>query len=398
METSRKVNFDNTATAFSYKSTADLRRANFIFSLVNHPWMSGLATGLVRLALNLGLPVEEIIRRTAFNHFCGGISIRDSEKVIANLAAYKVSTILDYSVEGEKSEAGFDATMEETLQTIALAKTSKHIPFAVFKVTGLASVELLEKIQSAASLTELENAAWERVQSRVNSICSAGAAAGIPVLIDAEETWIQEPIDKLAYDMMQRFNKDRAIVYNTYQMYCTRSLSNLKSAFHDAAMHQYYLGAKLVRGAYMEKERERAADMGYDSPIHPSKEATDTAYNQALNFCLDNKQRIYLMSGSHNDYSNYYLVDLMGLHGLAANDPRVWFAQLYGMSDNISFNLAGAGYNVAKYLPYGPVRSVMPYLFRRAQENTSVAGQSSRELRLIREELRRRRNPATSNA
>lgn len=391
METRPEISFDDTATAFSYKSDKELSKANFVFTVVNHPWVSAISTGAVKLGLKLGLPIEGIIKATVFEHFCGGESIDKAEQAIQRLGQYHVGAILDYSVEGEHTEKGFDETLEETLHTIDKAKTNKHIPFCVFKMTGVASAELLEKVQAKQTLKTEEQDAFERIRNRVDAICSKAAGAGIPVLIDAEETWIQDPIDALAYEMMAKYNKEKAIVYNTYQMYRTASLKNLRDAFHAAAMHNYFFGAKLVRGAYMEKERKRAADNNYTDPIQPTKEATDDAFNKALEFCIDNKQRVSVMCGSHNDYSNYYLTILMNKHGMKANDARVSFAQLYGMSDNISFNLAKAGYNVAKYLPYGPVKSVMPYLLRRAEENTSVAGQSSRELTLIRKELKRRK-------
>lgn len=394
METRPEISFDDTATAFSYKTNTELRKANFVFTVVNHPWVSATSIGLVKIAFQLRLPIEGIIKTTVFEHFCGGESIEKAGQVMQKLRQYQVGTILDYSVEGEHSENGFDATMEETLRTIEKAATSQNIPFSVFKVTGLAATELLEKIQSKQILTTEEQEAFERVRVRVDAICASAYQNGIPVLIDAEETWIQEPIDALAYEMMQKYNKEKAIVFNTYQLYRTASLKNLREAFHNAAMHTYFLGVKLVRGAYMEKERERASANKYEDPIHPTKEASDEAFNKALEFCVDNKQRITLVCGSHNDYSNYYLTILMEKHSMKPNDSRVWFAQLYGMSDNISFNLAKAGYNVAKYVPYGPVKSVMPYLFRRAQENTSVAGQSSRELILIRKELNRRKQRA----
>lgn len=391
MEASPKVSFEDTSVAFSYKSNAALKKAHFIFSLVNHPWISSLATGAVKLALKLRLPIEGIIRKTAFEHFCGGESIEKSQPAINLLARYHVGTILDYSVEGEKSEAGFDQTTEETIRTMEKAKGSNSMPFSVFKVTGVAAFDLLEKVQKNEALTNEEKQAFDRVRQRVDKICSRAHTLQVPVLIDAEETWIQDPIDALAYEMMAQYNKERAIVFNTYQLYRTEALQKLKDAHQEATAHNYFLGAKLVRGAYMEKERSRAEEMGYPSPIHPTKEETDKAFNQALAFCLDNKQKISFMCGSHNEYSNHYLTVLMEKHGLRNDDPRVWFAQLYGMSDNISFNLAKAGYRVAKYVPYGPVRAVMPYLFRRAEENTSVAGQSSRELTLIRKELERRR-------
>jgi proline dehydrogenase len=391
MEADPKVSFENTAVAFRYKSSAALQKANFIFSLVNHPWISSIATGFVKLAFKLHLPIDTIIRKTAFDHFCGGESISKSQEVIARLAKYKVRTILDYSVEGGKTEEGFDHTLDELLRAIENAKHSDNIPFSVFKVTGIASFELLEKVQREGTLTIAEQQAFQRVRQRIHTLCEAAFRSGVPVLIDAEETWIQDPVDKIAYEMMALFNKEKTIVYNTFQMYRKDSLKNLREAFQLAAMHRFYLGAKLVRGAYMEKERDRAEKLGYPSPIHDNKAGTDAAFNDALLFCLENKQRISMMCGSHNEYSNHFLTIMMEKHGLKKDDKRVWFAQLYGMSDNISFNLAQDGYLVAKYVPYGPVRSVMPYLLRRAEENTSVAGQSSRELTLIRKEIRRRK-------
>jgi proline dehydrogenase len=391
MEPEPKISFENTATAFSYKSNAELRKANFIFSTVNHPWISAAATGLVKTALDLRLPIEGIIKKTVFDHFCGGESIEKSDAAIQKLGAFGVGTILDYSVEGEKSESGFDKTLNELLRTLDKASTSKHIPFSVFKVTGLASASLLEKVQRGDKLSDDEKAAFARVRERVDRICRKAYEHKVPVLVDAEETWIQEPIDALAEEMMARYNREKAIVFNTYQLYRTETLTNLHQAFKKATDNNYFLGAKLVRGAYMEKERERAERLGYPSPIQPDKAATDKAFNDGLLFCIQHIDRVGLMCGSHNEQSNHLLVRLMAENGISADDSRVWFAQLYGMSDNISFNLAKAGYRVAKYVPYGPVRAVMPYLFRRAAENTSVAGQSSRELLLIRKELNRRR-------
>lgn len=391
MESRPIISFEDTAVAFSYKSDADLRKANFIFSLVNHPWISFVATGFVQIALKAGLPIEGIIKKTAFDHFCGGESIEKSEGVIQTLSQYHVGTILDYSVEGEKSEAGFDLTMEEILRTIEKAHKSQNIPFCVFKVTGLASGEILEKMNSRQALSEKENTSFQSARNRVDKICERAHSFGVPVLIDAEETWIQDPIDQMADEMMAKYNREKAVVYNTYQMYRTSSLDNLYGDYQDALSGQYFLGAKLVRGAYMEKERKRAEKLNYPSPIHPDKAATDKAFNEALEFCVSHVSRVYVMCGSHNEFSNGLLTQLMSEKKLDSNDPHIWFAQLYGMSDNISFNLAKAGYNVVKYVPYGPVKSVMPYLLRRAQENTSVAGQSSRELTLIRAELKRRR-------
>jgi len=392
MKPETTVSFEDTAVAFQYKTDAAMRKANFIFSLVNHPWVSAVATGSAKLALKLHLPIEGLIRKTVFDHFCGGENIEDAEPASANLAHFGVKTILDYSVEGEKTEAGFDATMEETLRTIEKAHQSKNIPFSVFKVTGLAATDLLEKVQKKLILTPEEHKSFELARHRVDNICRQAHALGVPVLIDAEETWIQDTIDQLAYEMMEKYNREKAIVFNTYQLYRTASFQQLQTAYENALRHHYYLGAKLVRGAYMEKERARAEALGYASPIQPDQEATDKAFNDALAFCVTHRTYISTMCGSHNEYSNHYLTHLMIAENIAPNDPRIWFAQLYGMSDTISFNLAKAGYNVAKYMPYGPVRAVMPYLLRRAAENTSVAGQSSRELMHIRTELKRRRN------
>ncbi len=392
MEVETKVKFEDTAIAFSYKSIAELKKANFIFTLVNNPIMSSLAIGAVRLGLFLHLPIKGLIRSTVFDHFCGGESIEQCEPIIKKLGDRGVSAILDYSVEGAKTEVGFDKTTDEILRTFDAAKGNDTIPFGVFKMTGIADTSLLEKINSKKILTTEEQAAFERVRDRVDKICNKAHEYQIMVLIDSEETWIQNPIDQLAYEMMKKYNTKSAIVFNTYQMYRADMLTNLRNAHHEAVTHNYYLGVKMVRGAYIEKERERAKKRGYADPIHLTKQATDDSFNSGLAFCIDNKQRVSLMCGSHNDYSNYYLTVLMDKHGMKNNDSRIWFGQLFGMSDPISFNLAREGYNVVKYLPYGPVEAVIPYLLRRAEENTSVAGQSSNELRLIRKELSRRKS------
>lgn len=391
MEIQPQINFNDTEVAFSYKSDRELKKANFIFSIVNHPWVSSIATSLAKATLSLKLPVKGLIRSTVFEHFCGGETIEHSVSTINTLNRFHVGAILDFSAEGAKSEDGFDHTTEEILRTLDKAKGNAAIPFTVFKSTGLVMMEVLEKVQSKSEMSAEEKEAYQHFRDRVEKICARAFEYDVPVMIDAEDSWIQNPIDELAYEMMKKYNQKRAIVYNTYQMYRTDMLENLRHAFHTAAMHNYYLGVKMVRGAYMEKEAERAEKMGYPNPIHPNKQATDDSFNKGLAFCIDNKQRISLMCGSHNEYSNQYLTVLMEKHSMKNNDPRVWFAQLLGMSDNISFNLAKAGYNVVKYVPYGPVELVMPYLIRRASENTSVAGQSSRELTMIRKELARRK-------
>jgi proline dehydrogenase len=392
MDSRPAVDFGDTEVAFSYKSDRQLRKANFIFTLVNHPWISAVATGSVKAALALRLPVKGLIKSTVFDHFCGGETISQSLGTVAELARYGVSTILDYSVEGESTEAVFDDTAAQILLTIDNARDNPDIPFCVFKMTGIGSADVLEKVQRGAALSDSDRKAFDRIRERVDRICAKGHEYGVPILIDAEESWIQEPIDGMAYAMMEKYNRRRCIVYNTYQMYRMDMLDNLKRAIAKAKQTGYLLGVKMVRGAYMEKERERARKLGYADPICPTKEATDTLFDDGVALCVDTREFVSLVCGSHNEDSNRKLAELLHDKEIAHNDTRFWFAQLFGMSDNISFNLARAGYKVVKYVPYGPVTSVMPYLFRRAEENTSVAGQSSRELGYLRKEVARRRS------
>ena len=388
-ESDPSLNFNDTEIAFRYKDDKEMRRALFIFSVVNHPWISALGISLVRLAIFLKLPVTAILRNTVFRHFCGGETIDESRTLISKLGAFQVQTILDYAVEGEKSERGFDTTCSEVLKTFDEAVLSKNVPFCVFKVTGMADMTLLEKIQAGATLTEDESNAYARVNSRIRTICEKSAQTGIPVMIDAEETWIQDPIDALALAMMKEFNRTKALVYFTCQMYRRDMPERLKRSMETAKQEGFILGVKMVRGAYMEKERERATTKGYPDPIWPDKTSTDKAFNDGLRFCVENSGHIRLVCGSHNEESNRLLADLMTSKAESVNG--VWFSQLLGMSDHISFNLAKSGYQVVKYVPFGPVLSVVPYLLRRAEENTSVAGQSSRELLLIRKEVNRRK-------
>lgn len=392
MDLKAHVDFDNTEIAFSSKSNKRLLKARLLFQVVNHPFLSAISTGVVKVALALKLPIAWAIKPTVFEHFCGGETIKESAGSIDELASFGIKTVLDYSVEGEDSEKDFDRTMEETLRTIEMASKNNNMAFCVFKPTGVASQKLMGKIQSGVQLTEDEDGQWARAKNRFNSICKAGYENKTPILIDAEDTWIQDPIDQVTLDLMRSYNRETAIVFNTYQLYKKSALEDLKNHYAIAKNEGFILGAKLVRGAYMEKERERAQKEGYPDPINTTKENTDRDYNRALDFCIENIENIHLFSGSHNEYSNYYLTVLIEKYNLQHNDPRIFFGQLYGMGDHISFNLAKAGYNVAKYVPYGPVRSVMPYLFRRAEENTSVKGQSSRELTLIRKEIVRRKS------
>jgi len=378
--------FNNTGVAFAAKSNWKLKKAYWLFTIVKNPVLSRITTTLAKI-----FPVKPIIKATIFDHFCGGETINESWKVIDLLAKFDVQAILDYSVEGGQSEKGFDETTEEIIRTIIHAGNNDRIPFAVFKVTGIAHEDVLEKVQNNQELTGDEKEAYSRVVERIDSLCGASFEHNVPIFIDAEDSWYQDVIDDIVYDMMEKYNRKEAIVFNTFQMYRKDMHGNLLTAIKNAREKGYYFGAKLVRGAYMEKERERAAEKGYDDPICVDKEATDKSYNEGLKVCIDNFDIVAVANCTHNEYSSYYLAELMEEKGIARDDRKVYFSQLLGMSDNISFNLAKAGYNVAKYVPYGPVRSVMPYLIRRAEENTSVAGQSTRELSLIKAEIARRK-------
>lgn len=395
---SHKISFEDTSTAFADQSDWELKKTYLIFAAMNQNWLVKIGTFFIKLFLYLKFPIKGLIKNTVFEHFCGGESIEDCRKTIEKLDHAHVGTILDYSVEGEASEKSFDATVNEILHTIEKASKTPAVPFAVFKVTGLADTDLLEKVQSNQPLDAEEQAAYDRVRHRVNVLCQAAHDWHVKIFIDAEESWIQDTIDALAYDMMVRYNQKQAVVYNTYQMYLRDSFNNLSKAVKTARQQGYCLGMKLVRGAYMEKERQRAHEMEYCEPVHGTKEETDRDFNRAIEFCLENKDVVSLCLGTHNEYSSLYLAEEMRRRGIAPNDTRFWFAQLLGMSDNISYNLAKAGYNVAKYVPYGPVEAVMPYLFRRAEENTSVAGQASREFSLIKRELERRRRAVARSA
>lgn len=391
-KTKLPISFDNLSVAFESKSGAQLRKTYWLFAAMNNPTLMQLGTGSMKTALEWRLPIAGLIKATIFGQFCGGENIEECEKTLNELGKYNIGTILDYSVEGEKTEAGFDATMRETIATVEKAAKAKHIPFSVFKITGLASFDLLEKIQAKGNITDADLQAFERVKQRVEAICKRAADLNVRIFIDAEESWIQKTIDDIAYTMMERFNKKTPIVYNTYQMYCWATLPSLQQAIFEAQSKGYQLGAKLVRGAYMEKERARAKAKGYADPIQPSKQASDDDFNEAITFCLDHLDTAAFCAGTHNEYSSLFLAEEMQKRQIAPQNQRIFFAQLLGMSDNISYNLAKAGYNVAKYVPYGPVASVMPYLLRRANENTSIAGQSSREFLLISREIDRRKN------
>jgi proline dehydrogenase len=385
------ISFDNTEIAFASKSNTDLNRSYLLFNMVSRTSWVKIGKSFTNIALGLHLPIGGLIKATIFKQFCGGENIEDCAKTIKALGDYHIGTILDYSVEGKEAEEEFDKTAKETLDTVKRAANDVHIPFCVFKVTGLARFSLLEKVTAASTLTPSEESEWLKVKNRVHIICKHAAEVGVPIFIDAEESWIQGAIDNLANEMMQQFNAQKAIVYNTVQLYRKDRLNFIKISHGLAKQHQYHLGLKLVRGAYMEKERERAALMSYPNPIQNSKQDSDTDYNLALDYCIENIKDIAICAGTHNEKSSLHLVQLMERNNVSADDKRIYFSQLLGMSDHISYNLAQKGYNVAKYVPYGPVRDVLPYLIRRAEENTSVKGQTGRELSLIIKEKQRRK-------
>lgn len=385
------ISFDNTEIAFTGKTDADLKRAYWLFKIVGNPTLVKFGKWSTNYALKLQLPINDIIKKTIFRQFCGGETITECEKTINQLGKYGIGTILDYSIEGKTSEEDFNATVEEIIATIHAAKNNAHIPFAVFKVSGISRFSILEKANNpSANLSELETMELSLAISRIDKICFAGFENNIPVFIDAEETWIQDTIDRITKDMMRKYNKNRAIVYNTIQMYRHDRIAFLKKEIEEAKMESFHYGVKLVRGAYMEKERERAQLKNYPSPIQPNKAACDKDFNEALEIIISEIENTALCAGSHNEKSALVLVDLIEKFAIPKNDKRIYFAQLLGMSDHISYNLSNEGFNVAKYVPYGPVKEVIPYLLRRANENTSVAGQTSRELGLIIKEKERR--------
>lgn len=383
--------FDNTEIAFKSKSNAELKQSYLLFKAIGYNWLVKAGPPMVNTAFSMGLPITGIIKKTVFKQFCGGENMNDCDATMNQLYSLGVGTILDYSVEGEEKEESFNGTTTETLETIAKAKNNPKIPFCVFKATGLGRFDLLAKVTAGESLTSSEESEYGRVKNRIYNICKTAHDNNVRIFIDAEESWIQGAIDDMAREMMTLFNKERAIVYNTIQLYRHDRLAFLKESYADAVANNFYLGVKLVRGAYMEKERDRASKMGYPSPIQPNKEASDNDYNEALRFSIKHIDKISICAGSHNEDSSKLLAQLMSEAGIAHNDSRIYFSQLFGMSDHISFNLSHVGYNVAKYLPYGPVKAVMPYLFRRAAENTSVKGQAGRELSLISKEVARRK-------
>ncbi len=383
--------FNNTEVAFSLKSDTELDRAYFLFKMIDNQPLVKIGTAVTNFAIKAHLPVEGLIRATVFDHFCGGVNEADCLTVVDKMFTKGVSSVLDYSVEGKEEEDQFDAALKMTLKTIEFAKERAAIPFAVFKPTGFGRLDLYEIVGAKSELSESEKAEWNRVEARFDKVCGEAHQNNVPLLIDAEESWMQDAADDLVAQMMRKYNKEKAIVFNTLQMYRWDRLDYLKNLHQQAKTEGFYIGMKIVRGAYMEKENLRAEEKGYPTPICESKEATDLNYDAAIHYMVENLDRMAIFAGTHNELSSYKLMEYLQELKVEKNDARIWFGQLYGMSDNISYNLSANGYNNAKYLPFGPVRDVMPYLIRRAEENTSVAGQTSRELKLITAERNRRK-------
>ncbi len=383
--------FEDTETAFALKTDSELERAYFLFKLIANEPLVKIGTAVTNFAIKAHLPVEGLIRATVFDHFCGGVNESDCIPVVDKMWEKGLYSVLDYSVEGKESEDPLDNALAKTLELLEFAKEKKAMPFAVFKPTGYGRIGIYQKIGENKELTTSEKAEWGRVVARFEATCKKAYDLDVSLLIDAEESWMQDTADQLVEEMMRKYNKEKAVVFNTLQMYRWDRMEYLKGLHQRAQQQGFKIGIKVVRGAYLEKENERAEEMGYPTPMCPSKKATDENFDDCIEYILQHLDMISLFSGTHNEESCYKLMQLMESMGIPRNDHRVGFGQLYGMSDHISFNLAEKGYNVAKYLPFGPVRDVMPYLIRRAEENTSVAGQTNRELALIKKEKKRRK-------
>ncbi len=384
------LDFNDTKTAFILKSDNQLRKAYWLFRLVANSSLVGLGRWASELAIKVGLPIRSVVKQTVYDQFVGGETIEECQAIIDKLQEYGVHALLDFAVEGKETETDFNACKDEIVETIRHAAKHPGIPFGVFKMTGVAAFDLMEKISAELPLSEIDERAWERAKTRVDEICYTAKKYGLRIMIDAEETWIQKAIDEVANEMMETYNQDRIVVINTLQMYRRDRLAFLKESMEHAKAKGYHYGAKLVRGAYMEKERARAKEKGYDDPIHKTKADSDVHYNEAMLHMVENLDKTMIIAGSHNEDSARLLAEKVDELKIERGDERVWFSQLFGMSDNLSFNLAKEGFNVVKYLPFGPVTETLPYLIRRAEENTSASGQSSRELSLIKKEMKRR--------
>lgn len=383
--------FENTKNAFALKSDSELERAYFLFKMISKQPLVRIGTAVTRFALHANLPVEGLIRSTVFDHFCGGVNEDDCMSTVDKLYDANVCSVLDYSVEGKEEDASFDQCMNKVISLIKFSEHKEAMPISVFKPSGVGRFAIWQKVSEKKLLTEAEEKEWDRIKERVDLICKTAQESDIEILIDAEESWIQDAADEVVTEMMARYNQEKAIVYNTLQCYRHDRLDYLKSLHEEAKIRNFRIGVKIVRGAYMEKENQRALEKGYPTPICANKAATDENFNATLRYIFEHIDTMSPFLGTHNEDSCLLALQIMDVMGLRENDERVWFGQLYGMSDHISFNLADKGYNVAKYMPFGPVKDVMPYLIRRAEENTSVAGQTNRELELLKVEKKRRK-------
>lgn len=386
------IDFSDTKIAFAHRSDRELRQTARLFGMMNHPKLVDIGARLGVMAIHAGLPfIKTLVRNTIYKQFVGGTTLLNSEPVIEKLWENSVATILDYGVEARQNESDFNQTMNENIRALDFASRNDAVPVVSTKITGLARFGLLEKIQSGNPLSEDEKQEFMQVRKRLDAICHAASERNLSVFFDAEESWIQDTLDNLIVTMMERYNLERPVVYNTFQLYRHDRLAYLKASFQEAQQKGFKLGAKLVRGAYQDKERERATEYRYQDPIQPDKPSTDRDFNAAIRFCIDHHQEIGLCNATHNAESCQIMVRLIEERNLPKDHPNLNFSQLLGMSDNLTFHLAARGYNVAKYMPYGPVRDVLPYLVRRAQENSSVTGDMSREYNLVQRELQRRR-------
>lgn len=391
MKPEPEINFNDTEVAFSGRSNKELKWEYWLFKLMNKPGLTKFFSGMAELSIRMHLPVKWLIKKTVYNQFCGGETLQEIVPVLKKLEAQHVGAIIDYGVEGKETEEDFERTKNELIKILQFAKDKTNIPFISCKVTGLTEFALLEKMSTEVMLSDEEKKKSEKLYERMFAITQAAADAGVGLFIDAEESWIQQAVDELARTLSRKFNTEKAVVYHTPQLYRHDRLQFCKTMLQDAITHNYILGLKPVRGAYMDKERKRAAEKNYPSPIQPDKESTDRDYDAAILFCLENYLRISLCAATHNEKSSMLLAEEMQKRDIPKNHPHIYFSQLFGMSDQITFNLGKAGYNATKYLPYGPVKDVIPYLIRRANENTSVSGQMSRELSLLDKEMKRRK-------
>ena len=383
---------DNTKNGFILKSNFELKKAYILFKVISSRTLTNLGKNLLELSLKLKLPVLFIVRATVFRQFCSGENLQESYETVKKLNKKNVKSYLHYSVEGLENEKTYDNSLNEVVKSIEFAASKDILDYTVFKPTAVASSVILNKVSEEKELSSFEKGLYIRIVDRFDIICKTAFENQIKILVDAEESWLQDAIDDIVLMMMIKYNTDNTIVYNTSQMYRHDRLKYLKELKKKSIENNFQIGIKLVRGAYIEKENRRAKKYSYKSPICESKHATDTNFNEGANFILSNLDNFSLFCGSHNEKSIYNILDIMRESKMQNNNPKIWFGQLYGMSDNISFNLAEEGYNVIKYLPFGPIKEVIPYLIRRAEENTSVKGQTSRELELIKKELKRRKS------